>query len=103
MKRHFLLDEYSFINGQINISLTIDNNFYSEDFIDEDLFEDYIKESGKLEYFEDCWDSHKESHYTKHYIMGYERWKDEFCEKDDILEFLYYHYSNHNLPEFITS
>lgn len=101
MKRHFLLEEYSFINGQINILLLIDNNFYSNDFIDENHFENYIKNSGKLEFFEDCWEPYKEYHYTKHYIIDYGKWKNECCEKDDMLEFLYYYYETHKLPEVI--
>ena len=102
MKRHFLLDEYSFINGQINITLIFDDDFYLDEIIDESIFEKYIEESGKLEYFEDRWDAYKESHYTEEYIMAYDKWRDEYCEKDDILEFLYYYYENNKLPEVIT-
>lgn len=101
MKRQIILDEYYFVNGYLNVIFKLQNEDYREDIIDEDTFEDYIEQSGKLEFFEDCWDGYKESHYTKEYIYDYSEWRDEYCENNDILDFLYYYYKTNKLPEFV--
>ena len=101
MKRQITLDEYDFIDGNLTIIFKIDNEEYREDIIDENSFEEYINNSGKLEFFEDCWNGYKESHYTKEYIHEYYDWRDEYCEKGDILDFLYYYYKTNKLPELI--
>lgn len=101
MKRQIILDEYYFVNGYLNVIFKLQNEDYREDIIDEDTFEDYIEQSGKLEFFEDCWNGYKESHYTKEYIYDYSEWRDEYCENNDILDFLYYYYKTNKLPEFV--
>lgn len=101
MKRQIILDEYYFVNGYLNVIFKLQNEDFREDIIDEDTFEDYIEQSGKLEFFEDCWDGYKESHYTKEYIYDYSEWRDEYCENNDILDFLYYYYKTNKLPEFV--
>ena len=101
MKRQIILDEHYFVNGYLNVIFKLQNEDFREDIIDEDTFEDYIEQSGKLEFFEDCWDGYKESHYTKEYIYDYSEWRDEYCENNDILDFLYYYYKTNKLPEFV--
>jgi hypothetical protein len=98
MKRQISLDEYDFTNGYLTVFFKLDNGEYREDIIDENTFEEYIEKSGRLEYFEDCWDAYTESHYTKDYILNYYDWRDEYCESNDILDFLYYYYKNNKIP-----
>ena len=33
--------------------------------------------------------------------MNYSHWLDEYCEKDDILTFLYYYYQENKLPKIM--
>jgi hypothetical protein len=101
MKRQFILDDYYFSKGELNITLIIDDGKYTEDFIDENVFEEYVTESGCLEFFEDCWDAYSESHYTKDIIMNYYDWRDDICERDDIENFLNFYYDKEVLPEII--
>ncbi len=101
MKRQILLEEYDFHNGTLNVLFLDKDNNYREDKIDENNFEEFISESGRLESFEDKWDGYTESHYTKDYIMNYSHWLDEYCEKDDILTFLYYYYQENKLPKIM--
>lgn len=98
MKRQILLDEYNFTDGYLTVIFKLDNGEYREDIIDENTFEEYIEKTGKLEYFEDCWDAYKESHYTKDYLLYYDEWRDDYCESNDILDFLYYYYKNNKIP-----
>ncbi len=99
MKSQVILDEYEFSDGDLMVNFTFDGKEYIEDFIDENSFEEYIEDSGRLEFFEDRWDGHTESHYTKEYIVDYSKWRDEYCEKDDILDFLDYYYKTNKIPE----
>jgi hypothetical protein len=101
MKRQIILDEYIFINGYLNIILKLNDEGYTEDTIDENIFEDYVEKTGLLEFFEDCWDAQSESHYTKEYKHDYYSWRDDYCENNDIIEFLYYYYQTNKLPELI--
>ena len=101
MKSQIIIDEFNFINGYLNIIFRIHDEEYREDNIDESIFEEYIEKSGKLEYFEDCWDGVRESHYTKDYLLHYDDWRNDYCESNDILDFLYYYYKNNKLPEVI--
>ena len=101
MKRQIILEEYEFVNGELFVTIKLDDENYRDDNINENTFEEYIEKSGKLEFFEDCWDSYNESHYTKEYIYDYYKWRDEHCEKDDILDFLYYYYITNKLPEIV--
>jgi len=98
MKRQIVIDDYEFINGEISIFFKSDNLYY-QDTVDEDLFETYIRESGTLEYFEDCWDGYKESHYTKEYIYDYSEWLNEGFEISHLNDFLNTYYNNNKLPE----
>ena len=95
------LDEYYFSGADLIVIFTLDDEKYREDNICEDKFCDYVGKSGKLEFFEDRWDGYRESHYTHDYEMDYSYWRDEFCEKGDILDFLYYYYSKNNIPQEI--
>jgi len=100
MKRQIIIDDYDFVNGYLSVFFSIDNNdSIIEDNIDEDIFEEYITKSGDLEYFEDCWDGHTESHFTKEYVMDYSDWVNEHCDKSYILDFLYYYYKSNKIPE----
>jgi len=101
MKRQIILDDFYFDNGDLAVIFKLDDDKYREDIIDENSFEEYIQKSGKLEFFEDCWDAYSESHYTKEYIIEYDEWKKEGCETDDIEDFLYYYYEKHQIPEYI--
>ena len=101
MKRQIILDDYEFINGNLNIIFKLDDEKYREDTIDENIFEEYIQKSSKLEFFEDCWDANNESHYTKDYILNYYNWRDNYCDSNDILDFLYYFYKTNKIPEII--
>lgn len=101
MKGQIILDEYNFVNGYLNIIFKIKDEYYREDVIDENTFEEYVEKSGKLESFEDCWDGYTESHYTRDYIIDYYEWRDEICDSSDIIDFLYYHYKTNKLPEII--
>jgi hypothetical protein len=101
MKRQIILDDYYFDNGELTVIFKLDDDKYREDIIDENSFEDYIQKSGKLEYFKDCWDGYKESHYTEEYVIEYDEWKKDECETNDIEEFLYYYYQNNLIPEYI--
>jgi len=101
MKGQIILDEYDFVNGYLNVIFKLNDEDYREDTIDENTFEEYIEESGKLEFFEDHWDGYKESHYTEEYIHNYYDWRDEICDSGDILDFLYYYYKTNKLPEII--
>lgn len=101
MKGQIILDEYDFVNGYLNVIFKLNDEDYREDAIDENTFEEYIEESGKLEFFEDRWDGYKESHYTEEYVHNYYDWRDEYCEKGDISDFLYYYYKTNKLPELI--
>jgi hypothetical protein len=98
MKRQILLYEYDFTDGYLTVIFKLDNGEYREDIIDENTFEEYIEKTGKLEYFEDCWDAYKESHYTKDYLLYYDEWRNDYCESNDILDFLYYYYKNNKIP-----
>ncbi len=93
------LDEYYFLDGDLVVIFMLDDKKYREDDICEDLFEEYVRKSGKLEFFEDRWDGYKESHYTHDYEMDYSYWIDEFSEKGDITDFLYYYYKTNKIPE----
>jgi len=93
------LDEYYFLDGDLVVIFMLDDKKYREDYICEDIFEDYVRKSGNLEFFEDCWDSHKESHYTRDYEIDYSSWMEEYCEKGDITDFLYYYYKRNKIPE----
>jgi hypothetical protein len=99
MKRPILLDEYDFSDGELRVIFTFDRIEYVEDYIDEDIFETYINDSGRLEFFEDRWDGYSESHYTKEYIVDYTDWLSNTCESSDILDFLDYYYKTNKLPE----
>ena len=99
MKRQFILDEYEFSDGELRIVFTLDGKEYIEDLIDENSFEDYIDNSGKLEYFEDKWDGYRESHYTNEYVMDYSEWRNEYCDSGDILDFVDYYYKTNKIPE----
>ncbi len=55
MKRQILLNEYEFSDGVLIAGFTFDGKDYIEDYISEDIFESYIVESGRLEFFEDKW------------------------------------------------
>lgn len=101
MKRQIILDEFDFVNGNLNVIFKLNDEDYREDSIDEDIFEEYIEKSGKLDYFEDCWDGYNESHYTKDYVYDYYEWRDEYCDIGDISDFLYYYYKTNKLPESI--
>ena len=101
MKRQIRLDEYDFTDGNLSVYFMLDDGKYREDIINENTFQEYIEKSGSLEFFEDCWDGYSESHYTRDYNYDYDDWRDEFCEKDDILDFLYYYYKTIKLPEVI--
>lgn len=100
MKRQIILEEYEFINGELNIFLKSDDK-YMKDSINENDFEEYILKTGKLEFFEDKWDGYSESHYTEEYIYDYYTWRDEYCEKNDIIDFIDYYYEKNKLPEVI--
>jgi len=93
------LDEYYFLDGDLVVIFMLDDKKYREDYICEDIFEEYVRKSGNLEFFEDCWDSHKESHYTRDYEIDYSSWMEEYCEKGDITDFLYYYYKRNKIPE----
>ena len=86
MKRQILLDEYDFSDGELRVIFTFDRIEYIEDYICEDIFETYINDSGRLEFFEDRWDGYSESHYTKEYIVDYTDWLNDSCESSDILD-----------------
>jgi len=101
MKRQIILDEYYFVNGYLNVIFKLENGDYREDIIDENSFQNYIEKTGKLEYFEDCWDGYRESHYTKDYLIEYDEWKSESCESSDIIDFLYYYYENNKIPDYL--
>ena len=64
-----------------------------------DLFEEYVRKSGKLESFEDRWDYYKETHYTYDYEVDFSDWLEDYCEKGDITDFLYYYYKTNKIPE----
>jgi hypothetical protein len=98
MKRQIVIDDYEFINGEISIFFEIGDLYY-EDNIDEDLFEKYVDESGGLEYYEDCWDGYKESHYTKEYVHEYSEWLSEHFDKSYLNDFIDTYYKNNSLPE----
>lgn len=99
MKRQILLNEYEFSDGVLIAVFTFDGKDYIEDYISEDIFESYIVESGRLEFFEDKWDGYTESHYTKDYVVDYSEWVNEHCENSDILDFLDYYYKTNKIPE----
>ena len=98
MKRQIVIDDYEFINGEISIFFEIDGLPY-EDNIDEDLFEEYIENSGNLEYFEDCWDGYSESHYTKDYVYEYSEWLENGFDKSYLKDFLDTYYKDNRIPE----
>lgn len=100
-KRHFLLVEYEFNNGDLTVFLDLGDNKYTEDNIDENSFKNFIIKSGKLDYIEDCWDGYTESHYTKNHIIDYTEWKKDICEKGDILDFLDYFYKSNKIPDYL--
>jgi len=99
MKRQILLDEYDFSDGELRVIFTFDRIEYIEDYICEDIFETYINDSGRLEFFEDRWDGYSESHYTKEYIVDYTDWLNDSCESSDILDFLDYYYKTNKIPK----
>jgi hypothetical protein len=101
MKRQITLDDYHFYKGDLTVIFKLDDDKYREDIIDENSFEEYIQQSGRLEYFEDCWDGHRESHYTKEYLMEYDAWKKDECQTTDIEDFLCYHYQNNKIPDYL--
>ena len=85
-KRPILLDEYDFSDGELRVIFTFDRIEYVEDYIDEDIFETYINDSGRLEFFEDRWDGYSESHYTKEYIDEVKRRASKYFELYDQYE-----------------
>jgi hypothetical protein len=100
-KIQITLDDYNFINGTLNVLFILDNKKFIGDDICESLFEEYVELSGKLEFYDDRWNSYNESHYTYDYKKDYSDWRDESCEKSDILDFLYYYYKRNKIPEHI--
>ena len=101
MKRQITLDDYYFDKGDLSVIFKLDDDKYREDIIDENSFEEFIQQSGRLEYFQDCWDGHRESHYTKEYIIDYDEWKKDSCQTTDIEDFLYYHYQKNKIPDYL--
>ena len=102
-KSQILLEDYNFYKGNLNVTFKLDDDKYIEDVIDENTFFKYIEKSGKLVYIEDCWDSFKESHYTKEKTIDYSEWKNDECDNDVINEFLYYYYKTNKIPHYLES
>jgi hypothetical protein len=101
MKRQITLDEYDSHNGNLKVIFSFGDEKYIQDVIDENTFKDFIQKSGRLEYFEDCWDGYTESHYTKDYVIEYYDWKKDYCDNDDIEDFLYYYYEDNKIPDYL--
>ena len=98
-KIQITLDEYYFFEGDLVVVFMLEDKKYREDSICEDLFEEYVRKSGKLESFEDRWDYYKETHYTYDYEVDFSGWLEDYCEKGDITDFLYYYYKTNKIPE----
>jgi hypothetical protein len=98
-KIQITLDEYYFFEGDLVVVFMLEDKKYREDSFCEDLFEEYVRKSGKLESFEDRWDYYKEIHYTYDYEVDFSDWLEDYCEKGDITDFLYYYYKTNKIPE----
>ena len=94
--------DYMFFDGNLTIEFSINNEEgYRSLEICEDVFHEFLENGGYLEMFSDEWNYATESHYTKDWVISPDEYIEEQMDSNDLLDFLFYYFSDKDYPKLI--
>lgn len=100
MKNHYLIEDYYLDDSSIIVFFAVNQEIgYRKLEIDIDDFDKYLDDNGLYEMSEDCWDYVSESHYTKDWEIDFDEYWNDYCNSDDIRDYMERYFLTNPLPK----
>jgi len=103
-----VLNEWCEIDGYLHVDFMLDIDYHNERYTEDsgrmfniplDEVEEFVRETGLLEKFEDQWDYASESHTTIDFEIDFDRWMDDYLDDVFVREYIEHYITYNDIPD----